>query len=103
MAYSPPEGNITSGVEVFSWINTTVDNWFFPGIIIGLFFIIVIKLLFSDNGAGKSLTAGAFICMVLSVLLRTMNLVNTPFMITFIILTAVGVVWNHIENTGRIV
>jgi len=98
MAYEPPAGNITSSVDFFNWINTTVDNWFFPGTIVAIFFIIIIKLMFSTNDIGKSFTAASFICMILTVLLRLTSLVDTWFMVIFIILTAVGAVWMHVEN-----
>ena len=99
MAYEPPSGNITSTVDMFSWINTLVDNWFFAGMIISVYVIIIIKLMFSTDDLGKSFTTASFICMILTVFLRITNLVSTELMVIFIILTAVGAIWMHVENS----
>jgi len=98
MAYSPPSGNITSGVDFFGWINTTVGGWFFPGIIVASFFVIFIKMMYGSQNTGQAFAASSFICMILSVLLRVADLVSNAFMVIFIILTAVGAVWMHTEN-----
>lgn len=100
MTYSPPSGNVTSATQTFQWVNTLVDNWFFPGMIIAIFFIIFIKMLTNQNNtASKSFAAASFICMIISVLTRVINFVSTPFMSTFIIMTAIGGIWMHIENS----
>lgn len=98
MAYSPPPGNITSSVDLFSWINSTVNNWFFPGVIVAIYFIIIIKLMFKTDDLGKSFASASFACMILTILLRVINLVNTGFMVIFIIATAISVAWMHFEN-----
>ncbi len=99
--YTAPTGNITSSVDFFTWLNGTVNNFFFPAMLIAIFFIITIKLLFSTDEAGKSFAAASFICMILAVFLRTANLINTGFMVVFIIFTGIGAVWMHVENAGR--
>ena len=98
MTYLPPAGNITDSVGIFNWINSSVNNWFFPGIIIAVFFIILIKLMFSTDDLGKSFASASFICMVFTVLLRVANLINTQFMVIFIMLTGVSAIWMHVEN-----
>ena len=99
MAYPPPSGNITNTVGIFQWINSVTDSWFFPGLLIAVYFIIIIKLLYSTNDVGKAFTAASFICMIMAVLLRVTNLINTVFMVLFIVLTAVGAMWMHMENS----
>ena len=99
--YTAPVGNITSSVDFFRWINLAVENLFFVGIIIAFFIVIIIKLLSTGGSIPRSLTAGGFICMILSAMFRLINLVSTGFMVTFIIITVVGVVWTHAENSGR--
>lgn len=97
MTYSPPSGNITSSVDFFNYINGTIENWFFSGIVGVLFFVILVRLLYNSD-ASRAFTASSFICMVLSILLRVADLVNTPFMVIFIILTVIGAVWMQVEN-----
>lgn len=98
MAYLPPS-NVSGTVGMFQWINGTISNFFFPGIILATFFIIMFKQLASSKTTvSKAFSSASFICMILSVLARVLNFVNTAFMTIFIILTAVGGIWMHIEN-----
>ena len=99
MSYSPPAGNITDTVGIFQWINTVTENWFFPGLIFSVYIIILVKLMFSTDDKGKSFAAASFVCMIISVLMRVANLVDTSFMIIFIILTAVSAVWMMVDNS----
>lgn len=97
--YNPP-GNVTSSVGMFTWINSVVDNWFFPGILIATYIIILVKMLTNPNNtASKSFAAASFMIMIISVFARVMNFVSTGFMSIFIIFTAVGAIWMHIENS----
>lgn len=99
MAYSPPVGNITSATESFTWINSVVNNLFFSGTILAVYFIILVKMLTNPNNTtGKSFAAASFMCMIISVFARILDFVSTGFMSLFIVLTAVGGVWMHIEN-----
>ena len=98
MAYNPPSGNITSGADFFSYISGTVGNWFFPGIILAAYFIMVIKMMSGSQNTGQAFASASFICMIFTVLLRVADLVNTSFMVIFIILTGIGAVWMHTEN-----
>jgi len=100
MTFEAPSGNISTGVEFFSYMNSTISNWFMPGIITAIFFIAFIKLIYSTNSAARAFGSASFICMILSVLFRVINLVSTPFMTIFIILTGISIVWIHIENAG---
>lgn len=102
MTYVAPTGNITTGVDFFSYINSVVGNMFMSGIIIAVFFIIFIKLLFSsDDSSARAFGAASFVCMILTIFLRTINLVSTTFMTIFIILTSISLIWIHVENSGR--
>jgi hypothetical protein len=98
MTYAAPSGNITDMTGMFGWLNTSIDNWFFPGMIITVYFIILLKLMFNSGEVAKSVAAASFICMIISVLLRITGLINTTFMGIFIILTGVSVVWMYMES-----
>ena len=56
MGYEAPSGNITSTVDIFTWINGVTNSFFFPGLLIAVYFIIFIKLLYSTNDVGKEFT-----------------------------------------------
>jgi len=98
MAYSPPSGNVTGLTGIMQWVNSSVDQWLFPGIVTAVWFIIVIKLLYSTEDLGKSFAGASFACMIFTILLRITDLINTEFMVIFIILTAISAVWMHFEN-----
>ena len=102
MAYAAPgAGTINNTVDVFTWANSVTSSWFFPGILIATYIIILVKMLTNPNNtASKAFAAASFMIMIVSVFARVLNFVSTGFMSIFIILTAVGAVWMHIENTG---
>ena len=94
--------NITTATNTFTWINEVTNNWFFPGFITAAFIISLIKMLTNqDNTTSKSFAASAFIVMIISVFARVLNFVSTGFMSLWIILTALGAIWMHIENAGE--
>jgi len=98
--YSTP-GGMNSTVDVFTWANSVTSNWFFPGILIATYVIILVKMMTNPaNTASKAFAAASFMVMIITVLARVMDFVSTGFMSIFIILTAIGGVWMHIENTG---
>ena len=98
MAFETP-GAMNSTVDVFSWINSVTDSFFFPGIFIAVYIIILVKMLTNPgNTASKSFAAASFMVMILTVFARVMDFVSTGFMSIFIILTALGGIWMHIEN-----
>ena len=94
-------GNISNTTEIFTWVNGLVDNWFFPGILVAIYSIILIKMLSNpDNTTSKSFASASFIVMTLSIFARVMDFISTGFMTLFIILTAFAGVWMHMENKG---
>ncbi len=100
MAYDTP-GQMNSTVDVFTWVNSVTQNAFFPFIIMAVFVIIFVKMQFTpSNTAAKSFSAASFVTMIISVLARVLDFVDTGFMSIFIILTAVGAIWMHMENKG---
>ena len=100
MGYSTP-GGMNSTVDVFTWANSVTSDFFFPGVLIAVYLIILIKMMTNQaNSASKAFAAASFMVMIVSVLARVMDFVSTGFMSIFIILTAIGGIWMHIENTG---
>lgn len=100
MAYDTP-GMMNSSVDIFTWTNSVTQNMFFPMILIAVFIIILVKMLFNPaNSASKSFSAASFMVMILSVFARVLDFVDTGFMSIFIIMTAVGAMWMHMENKG---
>lgn len=99
MAYSPPSGNVTTATGMFQWVNSTVDNWFFPGFIIAFYIIMLVKMLSNpSNTASNSFAAASFICMIICIMARVLNFISTGFLSIFIVLTIMGALWMHKEN-----
>lgn len=99
MAYASP-GGMNSTVGIFTWANSVTSNWFIPGIIIATYIIILVKMLTNPNNtASKAFAAASFMIMIIAVFARILDFVSTGFMSIFIVLTAFGAVWMHIENT----
>jgi len=97
--YSTP-GAMNSTVDVFSWVNSVTSNWFFPGVLLATYIIILVKMMTNQNNtASKSFAAASFMVMILTVFARVMDFVSTSFMSIFMILTALGGIWMHIENS----
>jgi len=100
MAYDTP-GMMNSSVDVFTWANSVTSEMFFPLILIGVFIIIFVKMLFNPtNTTSKAFSASSFMVMILSVFARVLNFISTGYMSIFIIMTAIGAVWMHMENSG---
>ena len=98
--YEPPPTNVTSTVDVLGWVNSSVKNWFFPGALISLWFIIIIKMLYNpSNTFSRAFATSSFMIMILAVFCRVLNFVNNGFMTLWIVLTIVGAVWMHFDNT----
>ena len=100
MAFSSPS-DINSTVNMFEWVNSTVNNMFFPLSLVAVFIIILIKMLSNrENTISKSFASASFSVMVLCIFARILDFVSTGFMSLFIIFTAAGAIWMHMENTG---
>ena len=102
MLYDPPS-NVTSSVGMFQWINNVVsvngEGMFFVLIILATFIIILAKqVTASGNTIGKAWASSSFICFILSVFASLMGFVSTYVVIIFVIFTAGGGVWMHVEN-----
>ena len=97
--YQPPTGNVTSVTDVFRWINGGVDNWFFPGILVSVWLIIIIKMQFNpSNEISKSFASTSFIVMILAVFCRVLNFISTGFLSIFIVLTGFGMAWMYLDG-----
>ena len=98
MVYTPPT-NVTTSTQMFQWINGTVGNWFFPGALTVVFLIVIIKKMTNPaNTFSKAFASASFATMLLCVFARVLNFVSTTFMTIFIIFTAIGAIWMHMEN-----
>ena len=97
--YDPPTGNVTTTTDMMQWLNGSVSNIIFPGIIISVFFIMMAKMLTNQNSsATKSFASASFVCMILAVFGRVLDLVNTGFMSIWIVFVGIAVVAMYIEN-----
>lgn len=96
--YAAPTGNLSTTSDLFIQINSWTDSYFFPAIVFSLFFIMWIRLSFTQP-VNRAFAVSSFIGMIFTILLRLANVINTQIMVTFIIFTGIGIVWAYYENT----
>ena len=95
--YAPPNATDSQGIfEFFRYVNTTADGGFF--LIMTFVIWIIIFIATKQYSSDRAFTYASFVCMVLTILLAVMNLINPQFMYLYIILTAVGVVWLKLSD-----
>lgn len=95
--YAPPNSTDAGGIfEFFQYVNRTANGAFFLVIMFVIWIITFIST--KQYSSDRAFTYASFVCMVLSILLAVMNLINPQFMYLFIILTGVGVVWLKLSD-----
>ena len=100
MALFDPPANVTTATGMIEWINSTTGQWLFQGIISIVFAISLITMLKNpQNTASKSFFAASFVVMLISVMVRTLNLIPTYFMTLWIVLTGLAAIWMYVEGT----
>ena len=100
MVYFEPPTNVSTATQMVSWINSTTSLWLFQGIISVVFAISLITMMKNQaNTASKSVSAAAFIAMILSVFARVMDLIPTWFMTIWITLVGLSALWMYVEGT----
>lgn len=96
--YSPPNATDSQGIfEFFRYVNNVSDGGFF--LVLTLVIWIITFIATKQYSSDRAFTYASFVCMVLSILLGVMNLINPQFMYLFMVLTAVGVVWLKLSDT----
>lgn len=95
----PTEANVSieDAKTFFDYISEASGGKFFNGILFGIM-VILFMLFRGGTSNGKAFVGSTFICMLMSILLRTLGWVSNGIMYTFILLTGVGVVWAYLED-----
>ena len=99
MALYDPPANVTTATEMVEWINSTTGQWLFQGILSIVFVISLVTMLKNpQNTASKSFFAASFIVMLISVMVRTLNLIPTYFMTIWIVMVGLSAIWMYVEG-----
>lgn len=93
--------NLSDFSQFAAWTNDLASGYLFTIIVSVVFFIILIKMLFTEPSFPRSLAAASFVALILSGLFGAIELVPTSVTIIFLILTAIAGVWMHAENAGN--
>ena len=97
--YEPPT-NVSTGVEMFNWINNTTSQWLFQGILSTVFVISLIGMMKNQNNtASKCFAAASFTTMILSVFARVLDLIPTWFMSIWVVMVGLSAIWMYTEGT----
>ncbi len=89
--------NVTGMRSLFGYVQKVSEGWFFLMILFAIFIIVFISLKQYSNS--KAFASASFLCMILSIIMRTLEFISSTWMYLFIILVAVSVVWLHIDSS----
>ena len=86
--FNPPT-NITGFASIATYINQVTDYWFWT---IMLFALLIISFVSMSHHSNERAFAGAsFMCAIIAILLRALQLINDTFMFLFLFLAGVAV------------
>ena len=101
MAYELPNNETASGIlSLFQYTQGVSDGWFFVLILFAIFIIVFISL--KDYASSRAFAGAAFLNLILSVIMRTLELISNQWMYLSIVLVAVSAVWLHFDNSSNI-
>jgi len=101
MAYPLPTNETSAGIlNVFQYVQSVSDGWFFILILFAIFIIVFIAL--KDYTSSRAFAGAAFLNMILSVMMRTLGLITNQWMYLSIVLVAIAAVWLHFDNSSNI-
>ena len=90
--------NVTGMYSLFEYIQKVSSGWFFLMILFALFIIVFISLKQYSNS--KAFAGASFLCMILSIIMRTLGFISSTWMYLCILLVAISVVWLHIDSSS---
>jgi hypothetical protein len=89
--------NVSSFSSLATYVNTVTNNWFWTLIVAAVFIITIIG--FGNRYSKENvIVSAAFICLILSVLFRVMELVGDSLIFFFVVIIAVGLIYMHIQG-----
>lgn len=101
MAYPLPTNETSAGIlNIFQYVQSVSDGWFFILILFAIFVIVFISL--KNYTSSRAFAGAAFLNMILSVMMRTLELITNQWMYLSIVLVAIAAVWLHFDNSSNI-
>ena len=95
--YAPPNATDSGGfLEISRYVNNAVDGYLFTSMMFVIW--IVIFTATKQYSSSKAFTFASFVCMVLSIVLATLNLLSPRLMYLFVVLTAAGALWIKLDK-----
>jgi len=91
--------NITGMYTFFQYVNEVTETWFFVMVLFALLIILFVVFKASSYSNSKPFAAASFIVMVMSIIFRTLELMDNQWMYVFITFTAISAVWMYLENS----
>ena len=94
--YPPLPTNISTPQGIATYMNLATSNFAWTGIIFAVFTIMFIGLSYRSDSKDAFITS-AFVCMIISILMRTLSLIPESIMNIFIILGIIGLalIWTR--------
>ena len=88
--------NATNVLDLVTYVNTNASGMFITLVLVALFFILFMNL--RKYGAIDALIGAAFPSFILSILFKSLGLINFAFVILFFIITAFGVIFKYLQE-----
>ena len=88
--------NATNVLDLVTYVNTNASGMFITLVLVALFFILFMNL--RKYGAIDGLIGAAFPSFILSILFKSLGLINFAFVILFFIITAFGVIFKYLQE-----
>ena len=88
--------NATNVLGLIEYVNINASGMFITLILVALFFILFMNL--RKYGTLDALIGGSFPCFILSILFKSLGLINFAFVIMFFIITAFGAIFKYLKE-----
>ena len=84
--------NMTSYVDLFTYMNTINDGWFWSLIVLALFIVVLLSISIK-YGISRGLVTAGFITFIVAGFLRTAELIQDFVLYLVVILFALSLMW----------
>jgi heme A synthase len=91
-----PSPDATTFIDILVWMNSVTLGYFWVLTCLALFCILFFSL--KNYSTSKAITTSAFVTAIYTILLRMAGLVNTKYMVFFIVVSAASVIYLALSN-----
>ena len=98
----PNASDSTNLYQVFNYINNISDNYFFPTMLLVIWFISFVSVFSlggrSNGSAARAWTFSSFIVSILAIMTTIMGFLSTKYMYLTFVMLGLGVLWLKLSS-----